>query len=76
MLVQKITVKIQNTDMQDVFTYHLTLDSVSIQKLRPPNTNNKIGNAIFIFYLGCGAGIPTAGGKDGGTGPAPPPIPT
>ena len=54
--------------MQDVFTYHLTLDSVSIQKLNPPNTNNKIGNAIFIFYLGCGAGIPMAGGKGGGAG--------
>ena len=71
-----MTVNTQNTDIQAVLMYHLTVDSVSIQKLSAPNTNNKIGNAIFIFYLGCGAGIPTAGGKDGGTGPAPPPIPT
>ena len=37
--------------MQAVFTYHLTEDSLSTQKLNPPNNNNKIGNATFIPLL-------------------------
>ena len=45
---QKMMVKTQKIEMQAVFMYHFNDDSVNIQKVKPPNTNNKIGNAIFI----------------------------
>ena len=45
---QKITVKTQNVEIQAVLKYHFNYESVNNQKVRPPNTNNKIGNAIFI----------------------------
>ena len=45
---QKITVKIQNAEMQAVLKYHFNDDSVNSQKVKPPKTNNRIGNAIFI----------------------------
>ena len=48
--VQKMMVKIQKTEIQVALKYHLKADSVSIQKVNPPNINNKIGNAIFIAY--------------------------
>ena len=38
--------------MQALFKYHFNEDSVRTQKVKPPNTNNKIGNAIFIKLLG------------------------
>ena len=45
---QKTIVKIQKAEMEAALKYHLNDDSVSTQKVNPPNTNNKIGNAIFI----------------------------
>ena len=50
MVVQKIMVKIQKIEMQAVLRYHFSDDSVSTQRVKPPNTNNRIGNAIFISY--------------------------
>lgn len=38
--------------MQALFKYHFNEDSVRTQKVKAPNTNNKIGNAIFIKLLG------------------------
>ena len=35
--------------MQAVLKYHFSFDSVNTQKVSPPNTNNKTGNAMFIF---------------------------
>jgi len=46
---QKITVNKQKTEMQATLKYHFSADSVSTQKVRPPKTNNKIGNAMFTL---------------------------
>ena len=45
---QKIMVKIQKAEIQAALMYHFSDDSFNIQKVSAPNTNNKIGNAIFI----------------------------
>jgi hypothetical protein len=44
-------VKIQKDEIQDNLKYHFKDDSVNIQRVRAPNTNNKIGNAIFILLI-------------------------
>ena len=40
--------KTQNIDIEAVLKYHLIEGSVKIQKVKPPNTNYKIGNAYAI----------------------------
>ena len=47
-LDQKITVRKQKAAIQPSFKYHLIADSERSHNVRPPNTNNRIGNAIFI----------------------------
>jgi hypothetical protein len=44
-------VKIQKAEIQAALMYHFSDDSFNIQKVSAPNTNNKIGNAIFIFSI-------------------------
>ena len=46
---QKIIVNKQKTEKQTTLKYHFNADSVNTQKVKPPNANNKIGNAMFIL---------------------------
>ena len=38
----------QKTEIHAALKYHFNADSFNTQKVKLPNTNNKIGNAIFI----------------------------